>query len=218
MEGEDPYPCACDSAWGGLLEFGPQLSSGAKIRTSLHLHCLYFPFPAAWSTFLLNSLVSFFSVVRVILWIFSFFFLGLWVFAFLGLCVFGRMTYAVTSMLSPSTEKPGTRVLAFRVAAHHVCISGFGCRGKLRFLTGVPPFPPPLLNHVHSTLQRAKHVVRSRPMLSAYTFVFYIIFYTIFYFVFYILYYIYICNLHLHFISVYCIRILHPYFTFSFMF
>ena len=148
MEGEDPYPCACDSAWGGLLEFGPQLSSGAKIRTSLHLHCLYFPFPAAWSTFLLNSLVSFFSVVRVILWIFSFFFFGA-----LGLCVFGRMTYAVTSMLSPSTEKPGTRVLAFRVAAHHVCISGFVCRGKLRFLTGyTTPTTDTLPYNVRSTL------------------------------------------------------------------
>ncbi len=135
MEGRTPIPAPATPPGGGLLEFGPQLSSGAKIRTSLHLHCLYFPFPAAWSTFLLNSLVSFFSVVRVILWIFSFFFLGLWVFAFLGLCVFERMTYAVTSMLSPSIEKPGTRVLAFRVAAHHVCISGFGCREKPEFPT-----------------------------------------------------------------------------------
>lgn len=86
MEGRTPIPAPATPPGGGLLEFGPQLSSGAKIRTSLHLHCLYFPFPAAWSTFLLNSLVSFFSVVRVILWIFSFFFFGS-----LGLCFLGSL-------------------------------------------------------------------------------------------------------------------------------
>lgn len=83
----------------------------------------------------------------------DFFFLFFWVFGSLRLCVFGRMTYAVTSMLSPSIEKPGTRVLAFRVAAHHVCISGFGCRGKLRFLTGyTTPTTYTLPYNVRSTL------------------------------------------------------------------
>lgn len=122
----------------------------------------------------------------------------------------------------PQCSRPAlkSRELGFSLSVwqHITFVSPvLGAVGNSGFSRGAT-LSTPLLNHVHSTLQRAKHVVRSRPMLSAYTFVFYIIFYTIFYFVFYILYYIYICNLHLHFISVYCIRILHPYFTFSFMF
>lgn len=117
----------------------------------------------------------------------------------------------------PQCSRPAlkSRELGFSLSVwqHITFVSPvLGAVGNSGFSRGTPP------NHVHSTLQRAKHVVRSRPMLSAHTFVFYIIFYIIFYFVFYILYYIYICNLHLYFISVFCIRILHPYFTFSFMF
>ncbi len=134
MEGEDPYPCACDSAWGGPSRVWPTVVQWSQ------------------NTYIPTSTLSLFSLSCGVVYVFTqfsrffffgctcdpvdFFFLFFWVFGSLGLCVFGRMTYAVTSMLSPSIEKPGTRVLAFRVAAHHVCISGFGFRGKLRFLTG----------------------------------------------------------------------------------
>lgn len=141
MEGEDPYPCACDSAWGGLLEFGPQLSSGAKIRTSLHLHCLSFAFPAAWSTFLLNSLVSFFSVVRVILWIFSFFFFGS-----LGLCFLGSL--GEWRMPLPQCSRPAlkSRELGFSISVwqHITFVSPvLGAVGNSGFSRGYHPFHPP---------------------------------------------------------------------------
>lgn len=88
MEGRTPIPAPATPPGGGLLEFGPQLSSGAKIRTSLHLHCLYFPFPAAWSTFLLNSLVSFF---RLYVWSCGFFLSFFWVFGSLLSWVFASL-------------------------------------------------------------------------------------------------------------------------------
>lgn len=141
MEGRTPIPAPATPPGGGLLEFGPQLSSRAKIRTSLHLHCLSFAFPAAWSTFLLNSLVSFFSVVRVILWIFSFFFFGS-----LGLCVFASL--GEWRMPLPQCSRPAlkSRELGFSLSVwqHITFVSPvLGAVGNSGFSRGYHPFHPP---------------------------------------------------------------------------
>lgn len=136
MEGRTPIPAPATPPGGAFSSLAHSCPVEPKYVHPYIYIVFIFPFLRRGLRF--YSILSF-LFFRLYVWSCGFFlsfFLGLCVFAFLGLCVFGRMTYAVTSMLSPSIEKPGTRVLAFRVAAHHVCISGFGCRGKLRFLTG----------------------------------------------------------------------------------